>query len=170
LGRSTDAYEVVLDDAVDRLPRDRSVWVLGWENQFRSAVSEAVTGLPVMIDDQTVRISGVELTRERHAVVIAGRRPDTPDLGVGWAAADQIETLPGLARKLPHYGKYGYLGFEGREPTNVTKGEWSVVRSSLSVPVRQPDGDSVDLPRARLAERRALSEAEHGLSHDKKGR
>ncbi len=169
LGRSTDAYEVVLDDTIDRLPRDRAVWVLGWENRFRGAIAGAVSGLPVTVDDQTVRINGAELKRDRHAVVIAGRRPDAPDLGLGWAAADQAEALPGLARKLPHYGKYGYLGFEGREPTNVVKGEWPVIDSPMAVLVRQRDSGTMEVPRAKLAERRPLIEPEPGLSPAKTG-
>jgi hypothetical protein len=68
--------------------------------------------------------------------------------------------MPGLARKLPHYGKYGYLGFEGEEPTNVLKGEWPVVSSPLSVPVKQSDGSVTDVPRAKPVPRRALVTAE----------
>jgi hypothetical protein len=74
-------------------------------------------------------------------------------------ASDRVGALPGLARKLPHYGKYGYLGFEGPEPTNVAKGEWLVARSPLSILVKQPDGQVVDVPRATLATRRALTGA-----------
>lgn len=170
LGRSTGSYEVVFDATLGALPQDRAVWVLGWENRFRRAITEALAGLPITIDDQTVRINGTELTRQGQAVVIAGRRPDAPDLGVGWAAAEQLEALPGLARKLPHYGKYGYLGFEGREPTNVTKGEWPVIQSPLSSPVKQSDGGFVEVPRASLIDRRALIEPEHGLNPDKTGR
>jgi hypothetical protein len=39
--------------------------------------------------------------------------------------------VPGLARKLPHYGKYGYLAFTGAEPENVAKGSWRPVGSPL---------------------------------------
>lgn len=157
LGQASGSYEVLVDDTLDRLPSDRSVWVLGWENRFRSAMTEAAVDLPLAIDDRSARISSVELTRERHAVVLAGRRIHDPELGIGWVGCDRVEALPGLARKLPHYGKYGYLGFDGPEPTNVVKGEWEVVRSPLSIAVSQSDGHAVDMPRARLAPRRALT-------------
>ncbi|MFQ5585929.1 MAG: M20/M25/M40 family metallo-hydrolase, partial [Thermodesulfobacteriota bacterium] len=73
-------------------------------------------------------------------------------------AADPIDAIPGLARKLPHYGKYSYLAFEGSEPSNVLKGRWPTVNSPLSVPVRQPDGTFYrGAVTAELAPRRALA-------------
>ena len=65
------------------------------------------------------------------------RHPADPDLAVGWLGATRADALPGLARKLPHYGKYSYLGFTGAEPTNVVKGQWPAVGSPL---VRVLDG------------------------------
>jgi hypothetical protein len=78
---------------------------------------------------------------------------------LGWLAADRAAALPGLGRKLPHYGRYGYAGFEGDEPTNVVKGEWPVGRSPLSALVASPEGETRDVPRARLATRPALAAA-----------
>lgn len=156
---SSDSKEIVLDEAIDRLPDDRAVWVMGWENRFRPAIAHAMTGLPVTVGDSTARVDGTDLTRTRHAVVLAGHQAGGPDHAVGWVACDRLGALPGLARKLPHYGKYGYLGFEGDEPTNMIKGEWPVVRSPLSVLVEQADGSVTDVPRARLEPRRALATA-----------
>ncbi len=159
LGRSAGSYEISVDDTMDRLPRDRAVWILGWENRFRGEMAQAVVGLPVTINDRAVAINGTELTRQGHAVALAGQRAGVAGHGLGWVACDRVEALAGLARKLPHYGQYGYLGFEGREPTNVAKGEWPVIHSPLSVPVKQVDGGIPEVPRATLAVRRALTEA-----------
>ena len=41
--------------------------------------------------------------------------------------------LPGLAGKLPHYGKYSYLVFKGEAPENRVKGQWPVQASRLMV-------------------------------------
>jgi hypothetical protein len=41
-----------------------------------------------------------------------------------WVVSDKAESIPGLMRKLPHYGKYGYLVFEGTAPDNLDKGTW----------------------------------------------
>jgi hypothetical protein len=167
LVRSAGSADIVTDEVVQGLPKDRAVWVLGWENRFLGAIREATVGLPVAFGDGLIRINGTELTRERRAAVMAVQRADAPDLGIGWVACDRVEALPGLARKLPHYGKYGYLGFEGPEPTNVAKGEWPVVRSPLSLSVKQPDGKFVDVPRARLAARPALTRPDDTLNPEK---
>ena len=50
---------------------------------------------------------------------------------LGWIAAGEPAALPGLARKLPHYGKYGYLVFQGAAPDNRLKGQWSPGDSDL---------------------------------------
>ena len=88
--------------------------------------------------------------------MLAVRHPVDPVLALAWIATDRVAALPGLGRKLPHYGKYSYLGFEGDEPTNVAKGEWPLTGSPLSVPVRQPDGRTINVPTAKLAPRPPL--------------
>jgi len=41
--------------------------------------------------------------------------PDDPRLVVGWVTVDPAAAREGLARKLPHYGKYSWLAFAGEE-------------------------------------------------------
>jgi len=68
--------------------------------------------------------------------------------------ADPPTAVPGLARKLPHYGRYGYLGFRGEAPDNVLKGTFAAVDSPL-VRILDAKGDAVRprfAPRAPLAE------------------
>jgi len=46
-------------------------------------------------------------------------------------ATDDAQAISVLARKLPHYSKYGYLAFDTEEVRNVLKGQWSVSHSPL---------------------------------------
>ncbi|MEO5656364.1 MAG: M1 family aminopeptidase [Nitrospiria bacterium] len=151
-----DEIAVVRDDSIDALPVDRAVWLLGWENRFRSRIAAALADQPVAIADRSVRIGTNDWPRETHSVVLAGRRADHPEWGLAWTAADRPAAIPGLARKLPHYGSYGYLAFEGDAPVNVEKGKWSVANSPLSMAVRQPDGSIKKIPRATLQPRPPL--------------
>ena len=41
--------------------------------------------------------------------------------------------IPLLARKIPHYGKYGYLGFSGDAAENSLKGQWTPDTAPLTV-------------------------------------
>jgi hypothetical protein len=58
---------------------------------------------------------------------------DRNDHPLGWIAVGDAAALPGLARKLPHYGKYGYLVFGGQAPDNRLKGQWPASDSRLTV-------------------------------------
>jgi hypothetical protein len=149
--------DVVFDEEVKALPVDRAVWLFGWENHFRPAVAASLPDRSASITDTGVRLGGrvlvpfndTALGRATHSAALAVRDPAHPDRALGWLAADRAAALPGLGRKLPHYGKYGYLVFEGDEPTNVVKGEWPVGRSPLSALVASPEGETRDVPRAR---------------------
>jgi hypothetical protein len=148
--------DVVSDHELTTLPLDRAVWVFGWENRLRPVVASALAEQAVVVTDSVARIGTVELKRANHSVVLVSRHPANPASAVGWLAVDRVAALPGLARKLPHYGKYGFLGFEGDDPTNRVKGEWRIARSPMSVAV-EPTGGVSDVPMGALAPRRALA-------------
>ena len=63
------------------------------------------------------------------AMVLTARHPNNPDLSWTLIQASDINDLPDIGRKLPHYGKYGYLIFKGSQ--NIFKGEWEIENSPL---------------------------------------
>ncbi|MBD3167548.1 hypothetical protein GF324_13190 [bacterium] len=65
-----------------------------------------------------------------RAVAAAFRDPDHPEV-VHLEIAGSAEALMPLVRKLPHYGKYSYLAFDGGE--NIGKGWWPLESSPLQV-------------------------------------
>lgn len=144
---------VVLDRELDALPADAAVWVLGYRNRFRAAVETAVAPYRVTWREASLTVQGQALNQDEHAVVLAGRDGATARARV-WVATDNPEAVPGLARKLPHYGKYSFLAFTGDAPDNVLKGQWPVVDSPMVANLIQDAGSaSVSLePRAPLAE------------------
>jgi hypothetical protein len=145
-----------LDSEVGELPSDHTIWLFGWENRFLPKAIHEVSAYNVSLTDRGLQIGGTRLVRDKHAVVLVARHPAHPGLALAWVATDSVLAMPGLGQKLPHYGKYSYLGFEGDEPTNIFKGEWPVVRSPLSIDVVQPDGSVVKESKAELAPRRPL--------------
>jgi len=148
--------EVVVDSEVQTLPDDRAVWLFGWHNRFRPQLNAALQAYDFAASGDNVRIAGTTLTPQTHSLAVLGRQPQSPDQALGWLAADSAAALPGLGRKLPHYGRYSYLGFTGTAPDNVLKGQWPVVNSPLTVPVLQGDGAAVSFSPASLAPRQAL--------------
>jgi aminopeptidase N len=148
--------EVLADSDLEQLPGDRSVWLFGWDNRFRPLLGQALADYDFADRGTTLQVAGTRLSRDEHAIVVLGRRPEDPGQALGWLAAGQAAALPGLGRKLPHYGKYSYLAFSGEAPDNVLKGQWPVVHSPLSVTVLQDDSVPVTPGTAQLAPRAPL--------------
>ena len=150
-------FAIISDAELDTLPPDRTVWLFGWENRFREHDAGGALGAYAFADQgDSVRIEQTTLTRTAHAVVVMARQPANPDQALGWLAADQPAALPGLGRKLPHYGRYSYLAFSGTAPENVLKGQWPVVDSPLSVRFEPGPAAAQSAP-VRLAPRTALA-------------
>jgi len=155
------AGTTALDTELKALPADGSaVWVLGWENRFARAAAGAVAarGDLILTDDGFVFAGAAHLKADESAV-FAVTAPGT-GAPLGWIATTRPAAVTGLARKLPHYGKYGYLVFMGDAPDNTAKGQWAAGDSALSVPVPGPDGAAPAVPRATLPPRPALAGSE----------
>jgi Peptidase family M1 domain len=152
------SIEIKRDDDVPDLPTDRAIWILGWENRFFPAIIKTLAGRDIENEQNGLRIETTPAGRRNRTIVLASRQPRHPDAALIWLSADPLTALPGLARKLPHYGPFSYLVFEGQEPKNVLKGRWDVTDSPLSIPVAQPDGRLIQAPRGRLQIRRRLAD------------
>ena len=125
------SFEIVYADAIDTLPDDQSVWVLGKENPFSDVIYSSAELYGVSNSDTGIQISLGEVEYENRSTVIIGRHPADPELAVGWIHIDDMIAMPGMIEKLPHYGKYSYLSFIGSEPTNDVKGVWSSPNSPM---------------------------------------
>ena len=154
-----EQIDVVFDNALERIPDDRSVWLFGWNNRFLPQLKEALHAYDFADLGNTIRIEHATIKPDTHSLVILGRHPQDPEQALGWLAAGSAAAVPGLGRKLPHYGRYSYLAFTGTAPDNVLKGQWPVVNSPLSVAVIQDDGVKIEFSPARLAPRKPLAPA-----------
>ena len=145
--------EIRLDRDFERLPADRAVWLFGWDNRFRPQLTQALVGYPFVDQGDRVEIAGETLARGERSLVAVARHPDNPEQALAWVAADNLAALPGLGRKLPHYGKYSYLAFAGDAPENRLKGQWPVPDSPLALALTDTQVTPAPLPpRAPLAE------------------
>jgi aminopeptidase N len=166
-GGARKGVEIRLDSELKVLPANRHVWVLGWENRFLKSVRSAVAGYGASVSSKEARIGGTRLDRKRNAVVLTARNPRRRSLSLSWLAADNPAAFPGLERKLPHYGRFGYLAFEGDEPENILKGDWPVTDSPMSAAVKMGGKKTAAAKPGALKPRRALvypAETESGGS------
>ncbi len=155
--RGDDAFAIVTDREIESLPDDRSVWLLGWDNRFVGELAASLSALPVEFTGGGVELPGRGLLRDAHSAVIVSRLPADPDLALAWLAADDPEAVTQLARRLPHYGRNGYLGFGGDQHENILQGQWPVLDSPLMLGVLQAGGDPPGNPVIEYATRRALA-------------
>jgi aminopeptidase N len=148
------AIEVKLDTEITALPADRAVWLLGRENRFAADLF----GKVLKAGATEIRVDGESMPLAGHTVVLTERHPTNVEKAVGWIFSEPFAAMPGLGRKLPHYGKYSYLGFSGEEPVNVLKGQWSASDSPLHVDLRATTARAAAIPPMALKARKALAE------------
>ncbi len=134
---SNPNLEILWDRELNSLPKDRTVWILGWDNRFRSEFERTLKNQRVILNESQLTLEGQELKRSEHSVVLVSRHPHDDQLAMAWLGSDKPAALPGLARKLPHYGKYSFVAFSGDEPTNIAKGQWAVLDSPLRIDLTQ---------------------------------
>jgi len=165
--------QVKTDDQLTELPADRAVWLFGRNNRFRPLIEKGLKDYNAEIQGDQIRLEKTELSLRDKSVVISIRHPQNPQSVVVWLTASNVKALPGLSRKLPHYGKYSYLAFAGEEPTNMAKGQWPAVHSPLTATIPLADGSlpqkiKKELPkRPALAQLAPLFSAERMMAHIK---
>lgn len=153
---SAGGIEIRWDKDLQALPAGRAVWLLGWENRFLGSVAEDKAS-QMKLTEGKATVGDQSLNRKGHSVVLVARHQGAV---LAWLGCDNPAAIPGLARKLPHYGSYSYLAFQGDAPTNFLKGQWRVQDSPLSLVVQQNDKVSPSDVPLRLSPRAAL------VSHD----
>jgi aminopeptidase N len=168
---SEGKIEVKKDSEVSSLPEDKAVWLFGWENIHKKAIQTGIAEFPAEMDKKSITIEKHRLSVQVRSIIAAVKNSMNPSQVVVLLTTDRTAALPGLGRKLPHYGKYSYLAFEGDEPTNTFKGQWTAVNSPMSVILDKsfaPDQVQAKLPRRQpLARLAPLFSSQRMMTHIK---
>lgn len=109
----------------------RSYWILGRDHKAADLMRDQLKMKGVKFDQNGITLEGKYFLWSNHSFVFTVRHPADAGRSLTWVVADPPASIPGLIRKLPHYGKYGYLVFEGSEPTNRLKGLWPSIPTGL---------------------------------------
>ncbi len=122
----------IRQDAVDQnLPDNATVWIIGFENSFADLMSEQLKQYNSFIRGDSVKLQNKTIATGEHGFMITTFAPGNVNRTMVFLVPGKEQAIEGLVRKLPHYGKYSYLAFEGDEPVNIAKGQWPVVNSPL---------------------------------------
>ncbi len=108
-----------------------TLWVFGKNNGVAHHLLPQLKKYFVEVDDKAISIEGNSYPIENHSYVFTLPHPQSPENSITWVFTDSVKSVPGLMRKLPHYGKFGYMVFKGSEPKNILKGTWPADRVGL---------------------------------------
>lgn len=147
-----DNVKVQWDSEFESLPEQQAITLIGWENRFIDTMAKGLAEEGVTLNDTELTLGNKTHSLKDHSYALSISRDDKQRTPLSLVATTQPAALVGLARKLPHYHKYSYVGFAGTEPSNNLKGRWEVRRSPMTAFLK-PDSE-----RAELKKRTALIE------------
>ncbi len=126
------SFSMVKDSDLKELPKDKTVWILDFNNKFANNFFTSLEGHPVMNEPNQIALQGQKIDKVKQSSIITSMHPENPAEVLVFFHIHDDKAVAGLNRKLPHYGKYSFLAFEGEEPENVVKGNWEVINSPLT--------------------------------------
>ncbi len=153
----TKSIEIKMDNEIKEIPAEQAVWIFGMNNKYRSLIESSIKDYDADITSKNVRFGKSTLDGDKNSFIVSAQHPKNNNSVVVWLTIHEKAAVPGLARKLPHYGKYSYLAFEGNDPTNVAKGQWSTVKSPLIAQIPLGDGKQPENVFTTLPKRKALA-------------
>jgi aminopeptidase N len=124
-------FEVLSDNSLNTWPVDQTVWILGYQNKLANSFLKGLERFDLTNNENALQLGEKQISKTENSTIITSKHPQNLDEVLVFFAIDRADAISGLVRKLPHYGKYSYLAFEGEEPTNVVKGQWDVLDSPL---------------------------------------
>ena len=173
-----DDFEIKYDNEIKTLPNDRSLWILGFDNKYVSVVNFDMDNYKSNLNGDSVIFEGKRMLKKGNSFIFTSFDKDIAGKQNIFIATDNVAAIAGLVRKLPHYGKYSYLAFNGNEPTNIAKGQWPIFNSPL---IKNIDDNAskltLDVKREALAylkpvfsEKRMMNDIKFMASEEMKGR
>ncbi len=144
-------FEIINDHAPIQYPKDATIWILGYENRLIDFVNKGIEVYGAKMTQDSVIFPDKPVLKKGNDVIITLTHPKDEKAAVVFIAIGNDDAIPGLVRKLPHYGKYSYLAFEGTDPTNIAKGQWPVIQSPLIKDLVD------DVPPLKVEKREALA-------------
>ncbi len=127
--RTSENVIIMLDTKVNEKDlQDKAAWILGIDNKFVAQIKKGLPGQSELTDSFW-RVDSQEFPFDEFSLIVTLRHPNNPALSWTFLHISSTETSQSIVRKLPHYGRYGYLAFKGAD--NVLKGEWQINSSPL---------------------------------------
>ena len=165
---------IVDDKSVQTLPADAAVWVLGYSSFLRGGPYVLSKPYDVRFDDRGFfgpggwervmaakdRKTAYDIERvatDKTALAVVVEHPRNRALAMTFVGSPSTDMIPALARKLPHYGTYGAVGFSGAAADNTLKLQWPKATSPLTRLLRADRPLGITEPPALTLQQQGLS-------------
>jgi aminopeptidase N len=120
-------------DSTGSLVAGKTMWLMGrgdLSNRLLAGAAESVR-----ISDEAFVVDGQELARPGGTLIVTVKSPLEAGAALGFFISDDMAGAQSLGGRLPHYGKYSYLGFAGGDL--VLKGTWKEEAGPLFADLRR---------------------------------
>lgn len=127
----SDSTNIFIDSELAKGDTTSAIMIFASPAENR-IVSHFIQKMPAAV---SIGQNSVSLFKQKYGdkdicSVIIFRNPDHLKLPVVWIWGKSTNALAQISRKIPHYGKYGYLIFNNGR--NILKGNWPVENSPLT--------------------------------------
>ena len=123
-----------------------SVWIFGRENRFLSHIRPALAQHGLTIKDNQMTWQDQDYSLSDHNLALVAAHPGNSQTSIGFISNPTAASLPTLARKLPHYGRYSMTLFSGFSVNNLLKLQWPLTESPLQVSLTEDDIPPIVIP------------------------
>ncbi len=125
----TDKVVIKKDsDVTDNDLLNRAVWLMDMNNILTKDMVPA-NDTQFSVTQQGIILNEDSYNSQEFSWAITLQHPKSPEFSMTLLHINSIDLMDSVSRKLPHYGKYGYLVFKGAQ--NIQKGEWHIEKSPL---------------------------------------
>ncbi len=160
-----DEFKIVFDSDLTALPKEETAWIVGFENKFAKIVDNQLKTYNSIFNQQNITLANKKISKSEKDFAITVFDPKDYKKQIVFISLDNKESIPGFVRKLPHYGKYSYLAFEGTEPTNIVKGQWPIFESPLEKSFTDKSISTIKEERKALASLKPVFSKDRMMSH-----
>jgi len=145
-----NSIEIKFDEDITELPA-KAYWIIGFENKFAPS-ADVFNQYADMLSKET--FAQKESLQKNGALVYVFQNPRNKEVTSGFLGSANQKMIAALKKKITHYTKYGYLGFEGDEGVNKLKGEFPALNSPLTYYIKY-DGKVLPVT-AKIKVRKAM--------------
>ncbi len=173
-----DNFDIVWDNDLKEIPQETTAWIIGFENKFALQIQQELHEYNSGFNADSMHFEKKNINQHNHSFIATFSKKNDLSKQNVFIAFDNPKAINGLIRKLPHYGKYSYLAFQGDEPTNMAKGQWPLLSSPL-IKIFDEAGQKISVIEKRTAlatlkpvfsEQRMMSSVKYLASEELKGR